>query len=161
MPFARRHLNAGFYTSISTRRGGISRRALRYDSWYERSETLALALHISCVATIFYAARVLPDHSFRLRLRNVHKKNERPHRKMRDECVEPTEIRTEQGALDFADELREDEDHNYHEDQTVNTIEHTTVSGHNLAAILDVRLAFDQRFGKVAQGGRYTDENTE
>ena len=61
-------------------------------------------------------------------------------------------------ALQLADELREEIHHDDGEEQAIDTIKDAAMSGHNYTAILDVGLAFDERFGKVAQRGGHADQ---
>src|SRR5229473_3529677 len=63
--------------------------------------------------------------------------------------------------LQLAHKLRKEVDHDNSEEQAVDTIKDAAVPWHKLAAILDVRLAFDERFGQVAQRCGHTDQKAE
>src|SRR5690349_734360 len=64
-------------------------------------------------------------------------------------------------TLQFADELSKEVDHDHCEEQAIDAIKDAAMPRYELTAIFDVRLAFDERFGEVAQRGRDTDEQAE
>src|SRR5258706_8168970 len=63
--------------------------------------------------------------------------------------------------LEHSDKLHKHIYHNDSKEYAVNTVENTTMAGHKMPAVLDMRLALDKRFGQISQCRCYSDQDAQ